>query len=497
MPLPLLLALFLAFGFEPAGPSPAVPGGSAPETARVLSEVALGVLAVGVLAFLSGRLAARWIRREGRSSGRAFRVQALSTRATDLCSLLTYGAILHELGWPRVVRVGLGLGDTVLLDETLILLPFLLIQVVGWCGLYRAEKTLQSVRRSGRPDPLGRYLWLKARQSMGMVLPVAAVYGLGTDLIHWAWPSSRSSPWEQPLSLGVMGLVVLAMAPGLVRLAWPTKPLPAGPLRDRLERLGRRVGFRCTDILVWDTNRAVVNAGVTGALPWFRYVLLTDALIDHLSPHEVAAVFGHEIGHIAHRHLVYFGFFILLSLGLLSVVEITLGALPMPGWAADYPTAALVAQTLAALLGVGGYFLLVFGYLSRRFERQADVFGCRVVSCGLEDCPPHADLDGRPGGADLPLGPARHRTAGTPLCPIGIKIFVGALSNVALLNGMQPRKWSWRHGSIVRRIDFLEGLIGRPDDERKFQSGVNRLRLVTATLLIVALGAVLFNGYWR
>ena len=64
----------------------------------------------------------------------------------------------------------------------------------------------------------------------------------------------------------------------------------------------------------------MVNACVTGILPRFRYVLLTDALVDSLTPHEIAAVFGHEIGHIAHRHLLYFGFFFMGSLGLLTVL---------------------------------------------------------------------------------------------------------------------------------------------------------------------------------
>ncbi|MGE3820616.1 MAG: M48 family metallopeptidase [Isosphaeraceae bacterium] len=498
MPLPLLLALFLAFGFDSASGETPPPPLSSADSFRVVGLTTTGVLLVGGFAWVAGWLVARSIYRNGRASPRNRRAQSLAIRVVDLLGLVVYGAILHELGWADVIRRGFGMADFVLLDEALILLPFLLIQVLGWWGLYPAQQALWLVRSNGHAERLGRHLWLKARQSMGMVLPVAAVYGLGTDLLHWVWPESRSSTWEQPISLGVMGLVVLSMAPALVRLAWPTHPLPPGPLRDRLERLARRVGFRCTDILVWDTNLGVVNAGVTGALPWFRYVLLTDALIDHLSPYEVAAVFGHEIGHIAHRHLVYFGFFILGSLGFLSVAEMWIGAWPTSDWLAAYPTATLVGQSILALILVGGYFLVVFGFLSRRFERQADVFGCRVVSCGSLDCPPHGDLDGRsePSGA-LPRLKARRATAATPLCPVGIRIFIGALSRVAMLNGMQPRRWCWRHGSIVRRVEFLEGLIGRPEVERRFQSGVNRLRLVTATLLVVALGAVLANGYWR
>ena len=64
----------------------------------------------------------------------------------------------------------------------------------------------------------------------------------------------------------------------------------------------------------------MVNACVTGILPVSGYVLLSDALIEALTPHEIAAVFGHEIGHIAHRHLLYFGFFFMGSLGLLTVL---------------------------------------------------------------------------------------------------------------------------------------------------------------------------------
>ena len=64
----------------------------------------------------------------------------------------------------------------------------------------------------------------------------------------------------------------------------------------------------------------MVNACVTGILPGYRYVLLSDALIESLSPMETAAVFGHEIGHIVHRHLLYFAFFFVGSLGVLSLL---------------------------------------------------------------------------------------------------------------------------------------------------------------------------------
>jgi STE24 endopeptidase len=234
-----------------------------------------------------------------------------------------------------------------------------------------------------------------------------------------------------------------------------------------------------------------VNAGVTGSLPWFRYEFLSDALVESLSPHEIAAVFGHEIGHIAHRHLPYFGFFIVGSLGVLALataaINQMLDILQLPAFVQGTP-AALVLEVVSTLALVGGYLLFVFGFLSRRFERQADIFGCRVVSCGVAECPPHRDLDGL-------LSLAQGTGPASPgLCRVGIETFVSALANVAVLNGMKPSAWSWRHGSILRRITFLEGLLERPEVERRFQSGLRWIKWGMAVALLAALALVWATG---
>jgi hypothetical protein len=62
---------------------------------------------------------------------------------------------------------------------------------------------------------------------------------------------------------------------------------------------------------------------------------------------------------------------------------------------------------------------------------------------------------------------------------------------VAVLNGMRPAAWSWRHGSILKRITFLETLVDRPEAERRFQSGVRRMRRGVAAALIAAAAALL------
>jgi STE24 endopeptidase len=478
MPVSLLIALFLAFGTDAILPAAPVPQGSL--VSRVV-EASATVALVGLVGLAFSIAVLVRVRRRGRVTQGTRRLLAVGSRVVGALTLGGYAWVILGLGWVDVIRGGLNLKDGILIDELLILLPYVLAQLVGWWGLYPAEMALRPGNLAERkPVGVARHLVLRARHTLGMVLPAALIFSLGQDLARWRWPSSVEDPAFQMGMMATMGAIVLFLAPAFVRLSWPTRPLPPGPLRDRLERLSARFGFRFSDILVWETGGTIVNAGVTGALPWYRYVLLTDALIEGLDPHEVAAVFGHEVGHVRHRHLAFFGFFFVGSLGVwtlashfVSAQALRVLALSEPG---DSSKALMTQGVVALLLGVG-YIGLVFGLLSRRFERQADVFGCRAVSCGRLDCPPHPDLYSRAGVEPIE----------GPLCPVGIRIFANALMHVALLNGMEPAAPSWRHGSINCRIAFLEGLEGKPLAERRFQAGVVKLRIVLVVALIIGL----------
>jgi STE24 endopeptidase len=480
MPLSLLIAIFLAFGFDLRGDvGPMDPA----ELHHRMLETFGGVGCVALLSLLLGQWVAVRVARHGGSSASIRRVFGIGCRALDGFNLIVYAWIILGVDWPSAVETGLGFRNYILIDEFLILLPFLLGQAVEWLGIYAGERALRAGKMK---HGWQRYMVLRARQALGLVLPVALVFSLGQDLLRRAWPKSVESPWVEMGWMAMMGALVLVLSPAFVRLTWPTYPLPAGPLRDRLERLARRFQFRCSDILVWDTGQALVNAGVTGALPWYRYVLLTDALVDNLEVHQIEAVFGHEVGHIAHRHLLFFGFFFLGSIGVMALVRVAIATYLndssfVQHWlrlAESDGSIGMGIELAVALVSLGLYFLLVFGYLSRRFERQADVFGCRTVSCDRRECPPHSDTNGK--SIDEPK--PRH------LCPVGIRIFASALSEVASLNGMERESWwAWRHGSIARRIAFLEALEGKPEAERQFQRGVLRLRLGLAVVLASAM----------
>ena len=481
MPVSWLIALLLAFGIEPA--QTGVPPSDV--VARVL-ETCGGITVVAALAFGLGLWVAFQVSNVGYATSRLRRRYAFGARLLTVLSLLVYAWIIHYVGWSKMVVTNWGLGGSILIDDFVVFLPYIAIQLLIWWGLFFAERALQIRLASSATGRLGRYMTLKARQSLGLVLPVILLYVVRRDVLVRVFPGWDQLALAEPLEIAVLGTLVLAVSPLFIRVAWPTHSLPPGPLRRRLERIATRVGFKFTDILVWDTGNVMVNACVTGVLPGFRYVLLSDALIDSLTPMEIAAVFGHEIGHIAHRHLLYFAFFFVGSLGVLSVCGelIALGgpwAEELAGftpWKPEFVSE--LAQGVALLIVLGLYFWIVFGQLSRRFERQADVFGSKVVSCDMTECPPHTDLD-------HDLAPDSARSRQPVLCPVGIRIFAGALANVARSNGLDPEGRSWRHGSIARRIAFLEGLERNPRSEGQFQTGVKRLRIILGLVLLAAL----------
>jgi STE24 endopeptidase len=398
--------------------------------------------------------------------------------------MATFGWMIFSCGWPTVVLDAWGWRGAILVDDLLIIAPFLLMQLGYWWGTYYGERAILGILSWRGPWAATRHLYLKERQSLALVLPIIALFVIRNDVIARLWPRWERNPWSEPVDLVVLGVAMLLISPFFIRLAWPTRPLPDGPLRRRLEAIARRSGFGFTDILVWDTDHQMVNACVTGVLPQYRYVLLSDALLDGLSPLEVAAVFGHEAGHVAHRHLPFFLFFFVGCLAFLTLASPAFGGLE--SWTSAFPgvdlearpTLRSVIEGAASLAFVGVGFWLVFGQISRRFERQADVFACKAVSCGYPGCPPHFDLED-----DGPPSPIRD------LCPAGIRIFSEALSSVARQNGIDATARSWRHGSIASRIAFLQKLADAPEREASFQGHVRRFRLGLAALLVASLAA--------
>jgi Zn-dependent protease with chaperone function len=413
-------------------------------------------------------------------------------RARHLLLLLAgWGGSLYGLGYARLMAEAFALpterGLLPLPGEELLNLALLVLMLVAsWAVFYGAEAAFH---RAADPDDDGRGFWsrwgyvgFQARTNLALVLVPVGLFVAFQGLKRWV-PGLGGTGWLAAVGLGGM-LTALATMPWWVRLAFGLKPLPAGPVRDRLEAAARRLNFRCSDILLWPTRHGVANAMIVGPLPRPRYVLLSDRLLAGMTPAEAEGVFGHEVGHVRHGHMFYYLAFLMLSMAVLLLVwAAALAALPA-GPASNWRAVREFARANEGWLSMGllgVYVFVVFGFLSRRCERQADLFGCRAVSCSAGRCDGH--------GPAAVLAPG-----GRGLCPTGIRTFISALEKVASLNGLSRDRpsWlqSWQHSSIARRVTFLEQVLARPPLERRFQRRLGLFKWALLAVLLLAAGAL-------
>jgi len=425
-----------------------------------------------------------------------------------------FTAGVFALGWVGFVMEGLRIGafESARLPGLIVgTMPAMLAWIGLWWALYPLDHEL---RQQGltenlleglpvhKPPTLTSYLASNLRlQVLFTVLPVmliAGVHDLAAALILPRLDAGSVGDLEV-LADQVEGAIWLAsaavvfvLAPELLRRILKTSPLPEGPLRRRLETLCRRSGIRCRDVLIWHTHYNVGNAAVMGLLPRFRYVLLSDLLLERMKDEEIEAVFAHELGHVVHRHMAWYVVFfltlMLVATGMDQAVHTMLQGshLPPEIW------------TLLLMTGGAMTFWLIFGFLSRRFERQADVYAARM----MEAARPADPASGAAALAPL-LGGDRERTPRpTPVeshvGTYGAHLFASALHRVATINNMPvtPRSrrgnglihqvsyaigaltdlaHDWLHGSIPSRMDYLRTLSTDPSLTGRFDRVMSRL----------------------
>jgi Zn-dependent protease with chaperone function len=408
--------------------------------------------------------------------------------------------------------------------EMLRLLPFIAGQVLTWVFFYDADRAVhRAAHRMLDTDPFAQsclepnnaalatthastaseapafggrwtYVAFQLRQKLALVFIPVLLLIAQKELIR-LFPSAWQN-WQG--AINAVGFVILACVfvgmPWLIRIMLGLKPLPRGVLRDRLEASARRLGVRCSDILLWNTRSGMANAMVIGLVPWLRYVVFTDRLIEEFPEDEVEAVFGHEVGHVRHHHMLYYLIFLVLSMFVLIMTWDRMGNFVKDRWPdllsalpvdrMGLPAEARNELTIFPILTLmAGYIFLVFGFLSRRCERQADIFGCRAVSCGDPNCQAHAE-------------PTVLAEGGRGLCATGINTFVRALEKVAHVNGISRDKpgflQSWQHSTIARRVAFLRSVLVDSRVEALFQ---RRLWAGKVGLLVVL--GVVFVLLWK
>ncbi|DAB39470.1 MAG TPA: peptidase M48 [Sulfuricurvum kujiense] len=156
-------------------------------------------------------------------------------------------------------------------------------------------------------------------------------------------------------------------------------PLEDPELRDQIEALMAKTGFVSSGVFISDASKrdARLNA-YFGGLGKSKRVILFDTLIQKLTPSELVAVLGHELGHFAHGDLyknitmvgvMLFGMFALFG-NLPETLYMELGVSQSPH---------IVMMLFILLLPVVSFVMMpLMGIMSRHNEYEADRTGAEL-----------------------------------------------------------------------------------------------------------------------
>ena len=266
---------------------------------------------------------------------------------------------------------GLTLIALVSIVTTLIELPL---------GLYR---TFRIEEQFGFNKMTARLYWIDfAKNTLlaaALGLPLAAC-------VLWLMQAAGDYWWLYAWLVWVtFNLVMLAVYPTWIAPLFNRfSPMQDPDLKERVEKLLERCGFRVKGLMVMDGSRRSShgNAYFTGFGKSKRIVFF-DTLLARLTPTEVEAVLAHELGHFRLRHVVKRIVWIFAgSLAFLWLLDVTMHqAWFYQGLNVDARSTA-VALVLFFLVVPSFTFLLqpVLSSYSRKHEFEADRYAAQNAS---------------------------------------------------------------------------------------------------------------------
>lgn len=343
------------------------------------------------------------------------------------------------------------------------------------------EASLMRQLDGGRslPSAQTRFAWVVAQLRTSVFpllvpLLVPLLFGEIARAFATQLAPGREEMW-QVIGAAVGAVMLFLLVPIVVPFLLGLRRMAAGEMRTDLEALARDAGVSVGEIWVWPTDGLVANAAVMGVFPRLRCVMLTDVLLECMPREQVLAVMAHELGHVKRRHLTWL---IVVVVACWALAGMLVDPVVRAGFEALSKEIARVTEDASsegsmgaqlqllqcALLARDGFILalglFLFGWVSRRFERQADTFAVQVLST---------------------------RVQRTDASPAAVESMVGALGSVAWLNHVPRDRSSWRHGSIRWRQEYLRTLLGNPHQGVAIDRLVAILKWISLTLVIAAI----------
>jgi Zn-dependent protease with chaperone function len=398
------------------------------------------------------RLLNRYHRDENESGGLSGQYQGLvfrlSVLAIFLFALDVY--MFHLKYWLQIIP---GVKEFSVLQGVLALMLFFFYLGTIWYFSHSASTVATRVR-----IPRRSFIVSNFKLNMPILFPwliLSLVYDL-LSLSPWAGHESfMSKPEGQIIFFASFLIMLMIFMPRFIQSWWGCRAFEPSEKVKELKLFLHKKGFRYRELLRWPIFEGhVKTAGIMGIVPRYRYILVTDALMQILSVEELKAVLAHEMGHAKYRHLLFYILFFLgymaLSFGLFDLFFYLFATQPFFTRLLESGDPQAInlfhlALSLPILISLFVYFRYVMGYFMRNFERQADLYSAVTME--------------------------------SP------KPAISSLEKIALLSGKIRELPSWHHFSIKQRVDVLWRFFEDPGLVRRH----NRLVAVSFSVYLICM----------
>lgn len=338
----------------------------------ILLFTAAATVTPSVLLYLLGRYTTKtFASNSANLLHRRFRISQAAI-GFDLLGLAGFVCNIYILNFPVLVHQTLHFVNLPLIRHAFSILPLI-------TGLMLIRLALYEIDRSARRSTAKRLEFLNVHFKF-LIFPLLPllIYFILLDLIDGFPETERFFVEHTYLFLALMALLVLLMyiyAPLLVSRIGKMLPLADMSLKEKIDRLAVQGKIRYKKIVVWQTGSlSIANAAVAGIVRWWRQIFLTDALLTYFSDEEIETIVAHEFGHVRYNHIpTYFIFSMTYFLGY-ALFSIYVG-----GPILSLLPESAILTSIEAIVFLFLYFVLLFGYLSRRFEHQADLYAVALT----------------------------------------------------------------------------------------------------------------------
>jgi len=197
-----------------------------------------------------------------------------------------------------------------------------------------------------------------------------------------AWIIITVSSWW------IWGFVLLFSIALIVNIIYPTiiapifnkfSPMEDGELKSDIEAMMDKVGLKSDGIFIMDASKrdSRLNA-YFGGLGKTKRVVLFDTLLEKLTPKELLAVLGHELGHFSHgdiwKNIAMMGVLLFTSFFLLGNLPDEL----FLDMGVEHKAGVEIAMMMLLLPLVSFLFTPIMSFVSRHNEYEADEFGSQL-----------------------------------------------------------------------------------------------------------------------